>query len=287
MWNLFSRLHKVSGPTCGELVEAYLRSTAFLALSDTSKAPYRRVIERWLREDQLAGRKVRSIDRGEIEAMLARRSPGAANDLLKKIRILMRFGIERGWRRDDPAAGIRRYPAGLGHHTWTEDEIRRFEQRWPFATRERLAFALMLYTGQRRSDVVRMRWADIEESTLAVTQGKTGVRLAIPLHPQLQLALTASIPSRGAETILVTSFGKAFSSNGFGGWMAERIDHADLPQRCVTHGLRKAAARRLAEAGCSAHEIAAITGHRTLKEVERYTRGAEQARLAAAAIKRM
>ena len=69
--------------------------------------------------------------------------------------------------------------------------------------------------------------------------------------------------------------------------MAERIDHADLPRRCVTHGLRKAAARRLAEAGCSAHEIAAITGHRTLKEIERYTRGAEQARLAAAAIRRM
>jgi integrase len=86
--------------------------------------------------------------------MLAHRSPGAANGLLKKIRILMRFGIERGWRQDDPAVGIRRYPAGRGHHTWTEDEIRRFEQRWPLATRERLAFDLILYTGQRRSDVI-------------------------------------------------------------------------------------------------------------------------------------
>ncbi|MFX6357469.1 tyrosine-type recombinase/integrase, partial [Acinetobacter baumannii] len=57
-------------------------------------------------------------------------------------------------------------------------------------------------------------------------------------------------------------------------------------ERCKAHGLRKAAARRLAEAGCSASEIAAITGHKTLAEVERYTRAADQERLARQAIQR-
>jgi integrase len=66
--------------------------------------------------------------------------------------------------------------------------------------------------------------------------------------------------------------------------MAATITQAGLPDRCVTHGVRKAAARRLAEAGCSAHEIMAITGHESLKEVERYTKAAEQKRLAKAAI---
>ena len=74
---------------------------------------------------------------------------------------------------------------------------------------------------------------------------------------------------------------------GFGNFMSDRIAMAGLPARCVTHGLRKAAARRLAEAGCSAKEIGAITGHRTLQEIERYTKAAEQKQLAVAAIGRL
>jgi integrase len=64
-------------------------------------------------------------------------------------------------------------------------------------------------------------------------------------------------------------------------------DAAGLPQHCVFHGLRKSACTRLADAGCTAHEIAAISGHKTLKEVERYTKGADQARLARAAMERI
>ncbi|HEY9359509.1 MAG TPA: tyrosine-type recombinase/integrase, partial [Xanthobacteraceae bacterium] len=55
---------------------------------------------------------------------------------------------------------------------------------------------------------------------------------------------------------------------------------------CSAHGLRKAACRRLAEAGCSANEIASISGHASLREVERYTRAADQARMARQAIAR-
>ena len=69
--------------------------------------------------------------------------------------------------------------------------------------------------------------------------------------------------------------------------MAEKIDAAGLPARCVTHGLRKAAARRLAEAGCSANEIASITGHVTLEEVARYTRAADQKKLAREAMSKL
>jgi integrase len=55
----------------------------------------------------------------------------------------------------------------------------------------------------------------------------------------------------------------------------------------TAHGLRKAAARRLAEAGCTALQIAAITGHKTLKEVSRYTAAADQGRMARDAMKRI
>ena len=144
---------------------------------------------------------------------------------------------------------------------------------------------MLLCTGQRRSDVVRMAWDDVDGGSIRVVQGKTGTKLSVPLHPDLQAAL-ASWPQRG-ERILVTTFGNPFPSNGFGNFLADKIADAGLPDRCVTHGLRKAAARLLAEAGCTANEIAAITGHRTLVEVSRYTKAADQVHLAKTAIDRL
>ncbi|MCZ4090788.1 tyrosine-type recombinase/integrase [Sinorhizobium psoraleae] len=93
------------------------------------------------------------------------------------------------------------------------------------------------------------------------------------MHPSLIEALQAA--PEGKATFLLTSFGKPFTPAGFGNWFRERCDEAGLPH-CSSHGLRKAAARRLAEAGNSANHIAAVTGHLSLKEVERYTRAADQ-----------
>jgi integrase len=69
--------------------------------------------------------------------------------------------------------------------------------------------------------------------------------------------------------------------------MRNAITAAGLPLECQPHGLRKAAGRRLAEAGCSAHEIMAVLGHKTLSEAERYTRDADQMHLASAAVARL
>jgi integrase len=117
------------------------------------------------------------------------------------------------------------------------------------------------------------------------TKRTSGVKLWIPIHPELAEVLVAC--DRDGETILQTAFGEPFTSNGFGNFMADKIARAGLPDRCVTHGLRKAAARRLAEAGCTANEIAAITGHTTRQEVSRYTKAAEQRKLALAAMRRL
>ena len=84
----------------------------------------------------------------------------------------------------------------------------------------------------------------------------------------------------------ITALGKPFTAGGFGHWFRERCNEAGLPH-CSAHGLRKATARRLSEAGCTTHEIAAITGHASLREVQRYTKGADQTRLAVAAMNKM
>jgi integrase len=212
-------------------------------------------------------------------------TPGAANDLLKKLRSTLRFAIQNGWLDKDPTIGVQKFKEGE-HHTWTEDEIGQFEDCWPLGTRERAAFALFLYTGQRLGDVNKMVWSDIgRDGLVRVAQSKTGMKLTIPVHKELSAALGAI--KREHVSILTTNLGRPFTNKGFGNWMAKRIAMARLPDRCVTHGLRKAAARRLAEAGCSNREIMSITGHTTSQMVDHYTKRAEQEGMAASAMRRL
>jgi len=116
-------------------------------------------------------------------------------------------------------------------------------------------------------------------------QQKTGAVLAIPIHPGLAAILDAT--SSEHLTFLTTRDGKPFSPAGFTNWFREMCNEAGLPRGLSAHGLRKAACRRLAEAGCSANVIAAISGHTSLREVQRYTAAADQARMARAAIDTM
>jgi integrase len=271
--------------TIGGLIVSYYKSAEFAALRETSKVGYRSRIEA-IREKHahrtLAGMSREGIVTKILQPYADR--PGQRLAILKMLRVLIRHAIEVGWLKHDPSLGIKR-PKTQEIRSWTEDEIARFEKRWPISTRERLGFALMLYTGQRRSDVHRMTWAATTAATVTLTQQKTGARLVIPLHAELRKILAAA--AREHVTILNTAFGKPFTVDGFSGFMRDAIAEAGLPLECQPHGLRKAAGRRLAEAGCSAREIMSILGHKTLAEAERYTRDADQEKLAEAAILRL
>jgi integrase len=126
-----------------------------------------------------------------------------------------------------------------------------------------------------------MGWQHIRGDAIEVRQEKTATPLMLPLHPELS-AVLASIP-RTNLTFLVTEYGAPFTAGGFGNWFRDQCNAAGLPQ-CTFHGLRKAAATRLADAGCTTHEIAAVTGHKSLREVERSTKAANQLRLAQQAL---
>jgi integrase len=283
------KLHGKPG-TFNRLVKDYFSSADFKSLAPSTQKTYRAVVERLIIDENIGHRLVGEMTRDHVRRIVAKRAstPGAANDVLKKLKVLIHFAIDYGWRHDDPTLRAKMFPKGE-IHTWTEDEIGAFERHWPIGSTPRLAFALLLYTGQRRSDVVSMSWADVDDETICVvpkkTQRSTGVKLWIPIHPAL--AETLEHADRQTETILVTNYSRAFAATGFGNYFADKIDDAGLPHRCVTHGLRKAAARRLAEAGCTANEIASITGHATLQEVSRYTKAAEQRLLAKTAMKRL
>lgn len=263
--------------TISALIAAYYGAPEFTGLRPSTRATYRNILERF--REKHGDKRVATIERQHIKAIIGSMSatPGAANNLLDRIKVLMAFAVDIGMRKDDPTIRLRGYPEGEGFHSWNEAEIAQFEARHPLGSRARLALALMLYTGQRRSDVIGMGWQHVKADRITVRQIKTDVRLEIRIHPKLA-AVLADAP-RANLTFLVTSQGRPFTSNGFGNWFRDRCNEAGLP-RCSAHGLRKAASRRLAEARCSNPEIKAITGHKTDKEIARYTAAADQVVLA-------
>jgi integrase len=272
------------------LAARYFGAPQFHQLSPASRKNYRRVIEGFVAEH--GARRVDQLTRERVDILLGRMAdrPGAGIIFLKRLRTLVHYAMALGWIATDPTAKVQSYRS-TEIHTWTEDEIAAFEAHWPSGTKQRLAFALLLYTGQRGSDVHRMVWADIAGEAIHVAQQKTGERLMIPLHPSLRRELAAARAAQHATgaahlAILTTAFGQPFTVKGFGQMVSAAIRAAALPARCKAHGLRKAAARRLAEAGCSAKQIAAVTGHKTLAETERYTRAADQKLLARQAIEK-
>jgi enterobacteria phage integrase len=260
------------------LTQKYWQTPRFRAKAPRTQYVERQVIERFT--ITYGHRDVRTLHTRHLDAIFAKMAdrPGAAMDLRKRLRNLMRFAIKLGWRTDDPIAATDTFKGGT-HHTWTDDEIAQFQAHWERGTRQRTAFDLLLYTGQRSGDVRAMTWSDVAGGRVRVAaQEKTGAHVNAPMHPELSATL-ASYDRKGV-VIVLTQFERPFTQAGFGNWMADTINRAGLPKRCVAHGLRKAAARRLAEAGCTVHQIAAITGHRTLKEIARYTERAERSALA-------
>jgi integrase len=231
---------------------------------------------------------VRDLQRKTVVKLIAAQAhhSRSANFLLAMLRILMTHAIDLEWRTDNPAKEVR--PLKIksdGFHSWSENEIGQFRRTHLIGSQARLALELLLNTGQRgRSDVIRMGRQHIEGEMIRVRQEKTGAELQLPITTELAEAIAAVPPGM---TFLTNSYGAPWSPSGFGNWFREQCRAAGLPRNCLAHGLRKAAARRLADAGCTEHEIRAITGHASLREVQRYTRGANQKRLALSAVAKL
>lgn len=269
-------------------IAGYYTHNSFLSLGETTRKMRRAVLERFRAKH--GDKRLAKLSREHIALILGLQKPFAAHNTLETLRGLMRFAVAVGLREDDPTAGIERVKVKAGRiHTRDETEIAQFERAHPVGTRARLAMALMLYTGQRRSDIVRLGPQHIRDGTLYVRQRKTSMQkrdevLEIPVHPELARIIAAS--HCGNLTLLVTQPAAPFSVAGFGNLFRDWCRTAGLPQ-CSPHGLRKAQCRRLAEAGATAPQIAAISGHKSLAEVQRYIEAANQPRLAQAAIFRL
>jgi integrase len=283
-----SSLNHVIRGSLADVTAGYYRSAAFANLSASSQQVYRLVLNPVLAAHghRLVREMPKTAARNIIEAIGATR-PGKANLTRAALSQVMAYAIDTGVRTDNPFSGLKEYRLGT-HHTWTDAELDQFERCWRLGTRERLAYALLLYTGQRGGDVVKMTRNDIVKGYIRVSQDKarkgTTNELLIPIHPALARALQAG-PVVGMQHPITDARGRPL--RGLTALIEKAARRAGLPDRCVAHGLRKASLRRLAEAGSTTKEIAAVSGHRSLSEIENYTAAADQARLARAAVDKL
>ena len=264
---------KAGAGSVGALVEMYRQAPEYRQLAPSSQELYR------LHLDTIRGfwgeLPVAKVGRAGVLALRDNRAnqPATANMLVKVLRVLLKFAVNREMRTDNPANGVATLKVGPGHRTWTQADIDRF---LVFAPPDMaMALKLGLYTGQRLGDVLNMSWDDYDGTAINVVQAKTGEKLWIPAHKKLRAALGAW--PREGETIL------NLKRPTFQGRWRKVILAAGL-DGLTFHGLRYTAAAKLAEAGCDVQEIGAITGHRSLAMLQKYTRGADQKRLASAAI---
>jgi integrase len=206
------------------------------------------------------------------------KTPSQANNFLNTMRALFAWAVENDRVAKDPTEGVKnvKRPAG-GFHAWTEGEIDRFEARWSIGTRERLAFAILLYTGLRRGDAAMLGRQHVSGG---VIQMRAETQLTIPILPELAKAIEAT--KTGDLTFIATATGAGMRKESFGNWFREACDAAGVPGSA--HGLRKAGAARAASNGATVAQLEAIFGWHGGTMASLYTKSADRVRLAREAI---
>lgn len=223
----------------------------------------------------------------------------APQDRLKAWRYLFSFAIDNALAHTDPSLGVKppqRAEKG-GHPTWTAEDIATYRQRHQIGTVARAAFELLFWTGCRISDAVAIGRQHIDRGgVLTFTQSKTGDdafvpwRCALPAYA-LDMESDRQTMHRALDALgggrllfLESQSGKPRSSGALGNLIREAARAAGVEKSA--HGLRKARAVALVDSGATPHQVAAWTGHQTLKEIERYTRKANRRRAVMAETKR-
>ena len=259
-------------------LERYRNSSTWAGLSNATRRQreniYRAVIKS-------AGHvPLRDITTDTIRAGRERRkeTPHAANNFLKALRGFFTWAVEDGLVASDPTKGVKwlKGTNDEGFRTWTEEELDRFEARWPIGTRERLAYDLLMFTGLRRGDAVRVGCQHVRNNVISIRTEKTGQEVSIEILPPLAASIAAT--QTGDLAFLVSETGKPWVKESFGNWFSDVCRKTGCPGSA--HGLRKAGATRAAERGATERQLMAIFGWTSGRMAQHYTRKADRKRLA-------
>ena len=267
--------------TVAWLVERYLTSRQWSEeLSAATRAQRHGLLKAMV---EIAGHeRADAITRRAIQEGMDRRKakPHGANNWLKTMRGLFAWAVDSEMVPADPTRGVKLMSGANdrnGFHTWTEEEVARFEAHWPVGTRERLALDILLSTGLRRGDAARLGRPHVRNGIARIVTEKTSQEVTIRILPPLAASIDAS--PTGDLTFIAGERSRPMTKESFGNWFRDACVAAGVPRRA--HGLRKAGARRAAESGATEAELNAWFGWADgSRESATYVRGANRAKLA-------
>ncbi|WP_298373852.1 hypothetical protein [uncultured Bradyrhizobium sp.] len=309
---------KAKAGTIDAVMLAFFRSDAFeKALAQETQNTWRPILERFAAHKTPAGRRygdnrIATLREKPVRDFLAGKTANAQKNALTAIRGFIRYAVAQKFLSSDPTKEIEVLkvdgPKSMGHMTWLEPQVEQYRKRHRLGTVARLALELLLNIAARRLDAHLIGQQHIKRTEKGdklvwrpnKTKRSTGKLLSIKIMPTLQAAIDA-IPNKtradGVLTFIVNEYGKAFASAAaFGNCFARWCRAADLkPVLCDdgkvrnfrAHGLRKAALRMLAHAGCTGVEMMAVSGHSSLDQLQEYLEEVEQERAADAAMSKL
>ena len=270
--------------TVGWLLQSYKASPDFLKLKSTTRSDYSRMID-LLRP--IDSRPASDVTREHINLIRNKALAGKSRSqqlFASVVSAVWSWGNrELSLSLTNPAQLMRRAEPSVPYRPWKDSEIEAFEASTP-PQWLMTAYMLAKYSGARRGDVVKLMRSDREDGGLCVSGSKTENPIWVPEHPDLTAYLDGLPPTL---FLVADDKGRPVRADRVSKALKAHAREIGLPDDLVLHGLRHTAGKSLAEAGCPAHEIAAVLGHETLQMVQHYTKRANQKRLARSAIDRL
>lgn len=271
--------------TFGDLCVRYLGSNKFLLRAPITQQTYRVQIEP-LRV-QLGQIPLKQFQPKHVVALMEQKAgkPGAANNILKMLKILFAYGGKSGLMTTNPAANVEKESyAPQGSETWRAEHEALFRAKWLLGSPQRTAFEIMVNTSLRIGDAVKMGPQHVkEDGKLHVRTGKTRAELTLPILPNLRLALDAAPTPH--LTYLATAQGRTRSTKAAYSWFSDAAREAGLPAGYTAHGLRKDLLTTLAENGATDQQMMAVSGHKSSRQLQPYLQKARQKGLAEDALR--
>jgi integrase len=266
------------------LIERYQETTAWTKLSRASQRQRQNMLAQVIKA--AGNRPFTEITKPSLEAARDRRSAAQGRKFLDVMRGLFRWAVKAGIAKVDPTAGVAnpRTEKTAGFHVWSEDDVASYEARWPIGTRQRVWLDVLLYTGLRRGDAVKLGRQHVRDGVATLKTEKTDTEVTLPILPVL--AETLATGPCGDLAFISGESGRPLTKESFGNLFRNACRAVGLQNRSA-HGLRKAAATRAANAGATVAQLEAIFGWSGGTMASLYTRSADRRRLAMEAMSKL
>ena len=277
----------VAAGTLSWLWDNYRKSGAWSALSPVTRRQRENIMRSVLKTGGDAN--LSAVTPAAIQSGIDRRKPFAARHFVDTMRGMFKWAVPLQLVRSDPTAGKAvAKPKTKGFPVWTEAELVQFEEFWPLGTRERIMFGVFCFTGLRRGDAAKLGKQhfstqtimvdghQVEQRVIAIDTEKNGMRVTIPVLPDLEEILAAG--PIGELSIIASLDGQPLTKETVGNYFRDACRAAGINKSA--HGIRKAAATRAADNGASVAMLEAIFGWEGGKMAALYTKSADRKRLA-------